>query len=117
MSALPSESSGLPGQQDQLQQDPQPAGLHQAERGQQVEGGDPAPLLSTGEIHRECWIQRWTPQCKRDMDILERVQQRADDDEGIGTSLLRGKAERAGAVQPGEEKAQAGAADQCTNEY
>ncbi|PKU29354.1 hypothetical protein llap_20342 [Limosa lapponica baueri] len=27
--------------------------------------------------HLECWVQCWPPQYKRDMDILERVQQRA----------------------------------------
>ncbi|KAK4828681.1 hypothetical protein QYF61_000500 [Mycteria americana] len=27
--------------------------------------------------HLECWVQCWTPQYKRDTDILERVQQRA----------------------------------------
>ncbi|KAK4822325.1 LOW QUALITY PROTEIN: hypothetical protein QYF61_013024 [Mycteria americana] len=48
----------------------QPAGLHQAERGQQVEGGHPAPLLSTGETQLGCWA----PQHKTDMGLLEHVQ-------------------------------------------
>ncbi|KAK4826921.1 hypothetical protein QYF61_012749 [Mycteria americana] len=43
---------------------------------QQVEGGDPSPLHSTDEAHLECRVQCWTPQYNRDMDMLERVQQR-----------------------------------------
>ncbi|KAK4830310.1 hypothetical protein QYF61_009815 [Mycteria americana] len=49
----------------------QPPGLRQAECCQQVNGGDPSPLLSTAETHLECWVQCWAPQYKRDMDILE----------------------------------------------
>jgi len=46
-------------------------GLHQAEHGQQVEGGDPTPLPITGETHRGCWVQYWAPQHRRDMGLLE----------------------------------------------
>jgi len=42
----------------------------------------------------------WSPQYRRDVDLLERVQRRA-----AKISSLRGQAERAGAVQPVEEKA------------
>ena len=48
-------------------------GLHQAERGQQAEGGDPSPLLSPGETHLEFWVQCWAAQYKKDMGILEQV--------------------------------------------
>lgn len=34
-------------------------------------------LLSTGKMHLQCWVPFWAPQYNRDMDILERVQQRA----------------------------------------
>ncbi|KAK4830044.1 hypothetical protein QYF61_008382 [Mycteria americana] len=50
-------------------------------------------------------VQFWVPQYERDMDILDRVQQRATKAiKGLG-HLLRGQAERAGTVQLGEEKA------------
>ena len=40
----------------------------------------------------------WSPQYRRDTDLLEHVQRRA-------TKMIPGQAERAGAVQHGEEKA------------
>jgi len=52
----------------------QPSGLHSAEHHQQVEGGGPSHLLSTGETHVGCWVQCWAPQYKRSMDLLEQVQ-------------------------------------------
>lgn len=84
---------------------PQPSGLNQAECCQHVQGGDPAPLLSTTGTHLESWIQWWT-EYMRAMDIVERVQQGIDDDERTGACLIRAGAERARTVQPGEEQAQ-----------
>jgi len=45
-------------------------GLHP----QQVEGG--APLLCSGETPPESCIQLWSPQHRRDMDLLEQGQKR-----------------------------------------
>jgi len=39
-------------------------------------GGDHSPLSSTNEARLGCWVQPWAPQYKRDMEILEQVQQR-----------------------------------------
>ena len=55
----------------------------------------------------ECCVQVWALQYKRDMDVLERVQERAVKMiKGQEHLFPWGKAERAGTVQPGEEKAQ-----------
>ena len=80
-------------------------GLHQKQHDQD-ERGDPAPLLCAGEA---------SPGVLRP-DVESSVQEKhvaleACPEEGHknelrdGTPLLRGQAERAGAVQPGEEKA------------
>ena len=54
------------------------------------------------KAHWEYCNQMWSPQYWKDVDLLEHVQK---NDPRDGTPLLQGPAERAGAVQPGEEKA------------
>jgi len=54
-------------------------------------------------------VQFWAPQFKKDEELLERPPAEGyKDEEGTGASLLRGEAEGAGLVQPGEDKAERG---------
>lgn len=70
---------------------------------QQIEGIDPAPLLSTGEaIAGKCWVQFCTSQYRRHIELLEGVQQR-------DTKIIRGLqciAFEERQSELGEEKAQ-----------
>lgn len=54
--------------------------------------------------HLQCCIQLWSPQCQTDMDLLEPAQRRPPSYQRDGAPLLRGKAERIGFVQPGNEE-------------
>ena len=81
-------------------------GLFQKKCGQLVKGGDPAPLLCTGEVS----LRVLHPDVKysaegRHGPIAAHPAYSYKNDPMDGTPLLRGQAERAGALQPGEEKA------------
>ena len=81
-------------------------GLHQKQHGQQVKGGDSAPLLCSGETPPGVLCPALQP------SALERHgpggagrEEGHRNDQRAGTPLLWSKVERVGAVHPGEEKA------------
>ena len=51
--------------------------LHPKKCDQQGKRGDPLLLLRTGETQMEYCIQMWSPQYRRDVDLLEHIQRRA----------------------------------------
>ena len=56
--------------------------------------------------HLEYCIQMWSPQYKRDMDLLERIQGKATKRiHGMEHLSYEDKLRELGVVQPGEEKA------------
>jgi len=65
------------------------------------------PLYSTlVRPHLEYCVQLWNLQHKKDMELLEWVQRKATKMiQGLENLCCEGKAERVGAIQPGEEKA------------
>lgn len=72
------------------------------ECGQQIERGDPPPVLCPIEAASgNCQFLYSSVQERR--ELLECPAQGYKDDEGFGASSLQGKAERAGAVQHGED--------------
>jgi len=84
-------------------------GMHQEERGQQGEGGSPSPLHCPSEA--SSGVLRpvlGSPVRERWGAAGESPAEGYKDGEGTGASLLRGEAEGAGLVQPGEEKAERG---------
>jgi len=80
-------------------------GLHQKKCGQQIDGGDPAPLLSGEASPRvQCSNMESSAQ-ERCGSVRARPEEGHRNDPRDGTPPLQGQTERAGAVQPGERKA------------
>jgi len=65
-------------------------GLHQKKRGQQLNGGDSAPLSALVRPHLESCVQLGSPQHRKDMDLLERSRRwPPKQSEGWNTSPVR----------------------------
>ena len=81
-------------------------GLHQEKHGQQVEGGDSAPLLRSGETPPGVQCPALDPSAQeRHGAVGVGPEEGHKDNPRAGAHLLRGMTERVGTVQPGEEKA------------
>ncbi|KAK4818961.1 LOW QUALITY PROTEIN: hypothetical protein QYF61_022628 [Mycteria americana] len=78
-------------------------GLHQKKRGQQVEGGDSAPLLCSGETPPGVLRPALEPSAQeRYGRVGAGLEEGHKNDQRDGTPLLQRKAERVGVVQPGQ---------------
>ena len=83
-----------------------PAGLHQKKHGQQVEEGDSAPLLCSGETPPGVLCPALKPLAQeRHGSVSAGPDEGHKNDERHGAPLLWGKTQRVVVVQPGEEKA------------
>jgi len=81
-------------------------GLHQKNCSQEVEGGDSAPLLCSGETPLGVLHPALEPSAQeRRGPVGVGPEEGHKNDLRAGTPPLQGKAERVGTVQPGEEKA------------
>ena len=80
--------------------------LHQNQGGQQIKGGNPAPLLCAGETSpRVLGPDVESSVQKRHGPVGVHPKEGHRNDPRDGTPLLQEQAERDGTVQPGEEKA------------
>ena len=70
-----------------------------------IKGGDPAPLYCAVRPHLQCCVQMWSSQCRRCGSVGALPGEDHKNDPRDGTPLYEDRL-RAGAVQPGEEKAQ-----------
>jgi len=80
-------------------------GLHQEKRGQQVEGGDSAPLLHSETPPGVLRPALEPPTEEGHGCVGAGPEEGHEGDPRAGAPLLRGQAEGVGAVQPREEKA------------
>ena len=81
-------------------------GLHQKKHDQQVERSDPTPLLCTAEVSPGVLCPGVEHSVQERHGPVGACPEKGHiNDPRNVTSLLRGQAESAGAVQPGEEKA------------
>ena len=81
-------------------------GLHQEKRGQQGDGGDSAPVLRSRETPPGVLRPALEPPTEAGHGCVGAGPEEGHEgDPRAGVPLLRGQAKRAGAVQPGEEKA------------
>ncbi|KAK4805526.1 hypothetical protein QYF61_004466 [Mycteria americana] len=81
-------------------------GLHPKKRGQQVEGGDSAPLLCSGETPPGVLHPVLEPSGQEGHGgVGAGPEEGHENDARDGAPLLRGQTDRVGVVQPGEEKA------------
>ena len=81
-------------------------GLQQKKSSQQIKGGDPAPLLCTGEVSPGVLHPDLESSVEEGHGAVgPHPEEGYKNAPGDGTPILLGQAERARAVQPGEEKA------------
>ena len=82
-------------------------GLHQEKRGQQVERGDSAPLLCSGETSPAVLRSALEPSAQEGHGTVGAGPKEGyKNDPRAGAPLLWGQAERVRLVQPGEENAE-----------
>ena len=80
-------------------------GLHQEKSGQQVKGGDSAPLVCSGETPPRVLHPALEPSAQEGQGTVGMgLEEGSNNDQRGGAPLLRGQAEKDGVVQPGEEK-------------